>query len=317
MTEWRKVFSTGRNDGGPMILPAPAPVTLPAPPTNYFTAPIEQLHRASNPQPPFDLAYVDPFWKPDEQAEAGEPSIAKTTGEELPPVIEPAARDLASEVAQVCKPVVDYLAAYVVIEQPNADFERGYHNPFDTSSPASPESSPEAEGFEARKVDLAARFRTWSESLVEFLTAHRDWTVAELREQHAEAWQQARDEAAIVAGLLAEHNQASGDLRNSKMALSKARVAFQGHEAAKPDLDQLPSQADLDAWQADGLRLKAAWETADQAVAAALSQIQSLRLRHERERTKLLGLRKAEADLRARLSGQKMTAVGLEQEAEL
>ena len=128
--------------------------------------------------------------------------------------------------------------------------------------------------------------------------------------------QQARDEAAIVAGLLVEHNQASGDLRNSKMALSKARVAFQGHEAAEPDLNQLPSQADLDAWQAEGLRLKAAWETADQAVAAAFSQIQSVRLRHERERTKLLGLRKAEADLRARLSGQKMAAVGLEQDAE-
>ena len=315
-SHFKTVFSFGNDDGKPRRPLSSSPtIALPPPPSNFHTSQIEQLHRTAYPPPPItvpDYLYADPWSNPFAvPGEADQPANlqAGETDAEAPN-IEPAPRDFHAEVAELARPLTDYLTAFVVSEQPDDDFEAGYHNPLDTSKPPQPDPSPEAEGFEARKVDLAAQFRAWSESLAQFLREHCDWSIAQLREQHAAAWREARLQTAVVDGVMAEHSQTTSDLRNAKFSLSKARSAFQAHEAAKPDLDALPSQTDLDSWQAEGLRLKAAWEAADQTVSAVLNRLQDLSRRHERESNKLTALKKVEADLRARLGGREQKELG-------
>jgi len=284
---------------------------------------IERLHRANYPEPDLDLDFVPPHWTSQaEHAEAVETSApeatkdAATDAANLPPLIEPCERDLRAEVTELCQPILDYLSAFVIIEVPD-NFEDGYHKPMDTSKPPQPQPSPEAEEFKARKVDLAAQFGAWLESLVEFLTVHRAWTVAEFREQHAEAWRQAREQEAIVDGIVAEHDQSVSEMRKARAALGRANLLYRGHDTVKPNLDTLPSQADLDAWKAENSRLKMECDNADQTVNLELDRQHSLRLRHEQARIKLATLKKSESDLRAKISGQVIPVMGLEQEPEL
>lgn len=335
---WKTVFSFGGDRG----LPYPPSPSLPfapsvpvgsslpsvASPSNHFTSHLQRIDAKAFPPDPislpmpvvdFEAGYRNPFAVPElEPASETEQAAPEqtATAEAIPPVIEAPARDLASEVSELVSPVGDYLSEFTVSESPD-NFEAGYHDPLSTDRPPQPEQSLEAAGFEARRAGLLAGLQTWADALCQFLEDHREWSVAEFRIQHAEAWKAARDQDAIVNGLAAQGNQSTAEIRKLKATLSNARFVAQSHEAAKPDLDQLPSQADLGKWRAEDARLKATWSTAEQAVASALDRERALARNFERESRKRAALRQREAGLRAKLSGQAVPVMGLEQEPEL
>lgn len=285
---------------------------------NFEIAPLEKLHRASRPEPDFNLGYSMPFWQPDSETKSA-PEVAQTAttaASDEPPTITPLPRDLAAEVAELIGPVTDYLNGFEVSNRPD-DFERGYVNPLDTSKPAPPEQSPEAVAFEARKNDLLVALRSWSASLTQFLSEHRTWAISKLRAEYGAAWQAARTQINVVSLLVEQIDAAKAELRHLEAQRSQARLALNAHAAAKPVLSRLPSAADLAAWENEHTRLKTAWESADRAADGGLETLRRLLREHDRERRKEAELRKVEADVRTRLSGLKMTVTGLVQPAEL
>jgi hypothetical protein len=320
---WRPFFSTATGFSAPEPM---ASLTVP-PPSNFFRSSLERIHRSINPEPPvsipmpvvdFEAGYHNPFAVPEPASEstAEQATESAETDKQSPPVLSSPERDLAAEVSELVYPVGDYLGAFVVQEQPD-NFEAGYLDPLSTSTPASPEQSPEVAGFETRKATLLASLQTWADSLHQFLEDHRNWRLAELRKQHAAAWRTARDQDDIVRGLAAQANQAVGEIRRLKAELSKVRLLAQSHEAAEPNLDALPSQNDLDAWGVEDARLKAAWAQVDQAVASALDRQRTQGRDCERESRKRVALRQTEAELRGKLTGEAITATGLEEPPEL
>lgn len=327
---WRSIWRTGQPpltalptaaDSGSGLMPLPHV----APPTNHYVSPTERIYRQAFPPPPVrglvptappDSLYADPYSAPLAKPQIEATPTPVVEADPQPPVIQVPPRDLAEEVGELVQPVGDYLAEFIVTE-PVDDFARGYVNPLDTSKPALPEQSPEIAEFESRKAALLGELQVWADKLLAFIEAHRDWRVAELRQQHGAAWRAAREQDAVVDGLLAQSNQGTGELRNLKAALSKARFLSQSHEAAKPDLDRLPSQQAIDQWRDEDTRLKASWSVAEAAVNAALDGQRSLSRELERESRKQVALRQAEAGLRAKLSGEAVPLMGLESEPEL
>jgi hypothetical protein len=306
MTNWETRFSFG-DDAGLPRRPL-ASVTLPAPPANVL-APVpltERVHRMMNPAPrvelPFDEGYRNPAWQPP-KADEQQPAAVETSEEALPPVIPVPERDLGSEVSELLESTFKYLDQFAVVEKPD-DFERGYQNPLDTSRPAPQPKSDTEIGFETRKTALLDSLHAWADSFTHFLSDHRSWRTETIRNEYQEAWAACKQQDAIVAGIVAEGQQAVAEMRNLKQAQAKARLLAEGHVEAEPDLNDLPSQADLDRWRAENVRLKAAWKVADEAVSAEISRQRSLRLRYEREVIKRRALRQVERSLRLKLGGE-------------
>lgn len=286
---------------------------------NYQTAPLEKLHRTRNPSSelPAD-PWKNPFWLPSQEQPTASASegVKPISSDDLPPVITPIPRDLGAEVAELVGPISDYLSAFTVTTQPDT-FEDGYKNPLDTSKPASPEQSPEAVAFEARKNDLLVALRSWSASLTQFLSEVREWAIAELRAEHAAAWAAARTQINVVALLVEQIDAAKVELRHFEAERSQARLALNAQAAAQPRLSQLPSAADLATWETENERLQTAVDAAVRAADEGLEKLRRLLREHDGERRKEAELRKAEANVRTRLSGLKMTVTGLEQPAEV
>jgi len=303
---WETRFTFG--DSGLPRRPL-ASVTVPVPAQHvHGVALTERIHRALNPEPPvdlFELGYRTPL-----ATDFSKPAAVETAETEATaPVITPPERDLNGEVGELLESVFGYLNQFVVFEQPD-NFDEGYRDPLSTSKPPQPEKSREAVEFETRKSTLLSELRTWSGSLIQFLTDHRSWRTAELRQQHAEAWAVARTQDAVVAGIVAEGQQAAAEMRRLKVEQAKARLLAEAHVEAEPDLNDLPSQQALDQWRVTDERLKAAWKAADEAVSAELSRQRSLRLRYEREVIKRRALRQVEHDLRVKLGGEDVKDLG-------
>jgi hypothetical protein len=262
--------------------------------------------------PSFDAGYSDPFWRPEQPAEGeAETESVAVEMEPVPPQIIPPERDLRAEVSELLKPLTDYLTGFVVAEKPDL-VELAFSRPLATTelTTAAGPTLQEKE-FNSRKATLERELCEWSDRLTEFLTDHRSWSVATLRSQHATAWQQARDQKVVVDALAAEGLESNGKMRELNAAQSRARLAFQTHDVSPPDLDALPSQAQLDDWQTENERLRAVRDSADQAVAGEQERQRSLGRRFQTECAKLAALKRAEADLRARLSGEEIRDTGL------
>lgn len=306
-----------RSESG-LVRKAESPAASVAPATNFHVSQMERIHRAAFPQPAFDVGYIAPFWKPPKEEEQVEPesaAVESTATDEQPPVIVPPQRDLRAEVAELLRPAVEYLERFAVIEPPD-DFEAGYNNPLARPEPQS--KPPEAVEFEARKTALLADLRTWTDSLRQFLESHRSWMTAELQQQHASAWHKAREQKAVVQAIIREHDATVVEMRRLDAARSKARLLASSHGEVRPDMDALPSQADLDKWQLEDEQLQAAWKSAEAAIETLQEHRRNIGYRYERERIKLATLRKAEIVLRAKLSGQVIPPMGLQgEESEL
>jgi len=197
----------------------------------------------------------------------------------------------------------------VVVEAPD-NFDAGYQNPLSTEKLPQPEKSPEAVEYERRKRALLSELGTWSGSLVQFLTDHRSWRTSELQQQHGEAWRAARQQDAIVAGILAEGSQATANMRRLQEERSKAGLLVDASNESEPDFDSLTSQGDIEKWRAENVSLKAAWKVADEAVSAEISRQRQLRLRYEREVIKRRALRQVERSLRLKLGGEEVKDPG-------
>jgi hypothetical protein len=282
---------------------------------------LERISRHLFPEPPFDLGYRSPFWKPDAETEQKSETVTSTPPEaksaepvpDVAPVIVPRQRNLGAEVSGLLKSVTEYLAHFTIIEAAD-DFERGYFNPLDTSPPVTQPKSDEVVGFETQKAALEVELRAFSDRLTEFLAAHRDWRTAELQQQHAAAWRLAREQDLIVAGIEAEHGQAVSELRNLQAALGKVSLQLKAHGAAKPNLDALPSQNDINKWGVENAKLEAAWAVADKAVSAQREHQRDLTKRYQLAAKKKAELRQTESTLRAKLTGEVVWVTGLEKE---
>ena len=278
---------------------------------NFEQPQIEKLLDRANPRPPldvFELGYVAPFST--DFAKPAEPaSETKPETDAVPPVIEPPERDLAAEALELCAPVLDYLQEFVIVEPVNT-FELGYTNPLATDF-QKPAVSTEQKNFERRKAALLADLKAWADSLRGFLENHRNWRLAALRNEHAEAWRAVRSQKALVDRLADEGSQALGRKRQLITARSQSRVAFETHDAAKPHPDSVPSQGDLDRWQGENSRLKAAFVLDNQAVEAEMDRQRDLARKLAAEGTKLATLRARERKLRGKLSGREVNVMGL------
>jgi len=276
---------------------------------------IERLYDRTHPQPPFDLGYTRPFWTPEsEPQQATEPKLAET--EPLPPVIEPPQRDLRKETLELCAPVLAYLQEFTVV-QPLDLAELAFTNPLATTELQPPTPSAEQKEFETRKAALEADLRGFADRLAAFLTAHRDWRVVSLKKEYEAAWRAARAQHAVVAGIEAEASQALGQKRGLITARSASRVAFEAHDAKKPRPDSFPSRRDLEVWQAENTRLRAAWEKDNAAVEEESTRQRDLARQLAREGTTLSRLRARERKLRAQLGGEDLSGMGLTQPSEL
>jgi len=303
---WKTAFnigSTGRERRPVTALP------LPEPPSNNFRSDLQRIHAIAFPEQPFvpsvpafDLGYVAPFST--DTAKQDEP--VELSAEPEPPLLQPPMRDLAEEVSQLVSPVGDYVAAFTITE-PVDTFELAYSAPLSTAKPQSATNAEEEKKIKDRKAALLDGLQTWADSLCQFLEDHRAWHTTELQQQHAVAWQQAREQIAAVNLIRERHLSGVRRLFELRQELGKAKLAFDGHDGAKPDLAALPSQSDIDKWLQENEALRSALQRADEAVTACLDSQSGLRLRFERERAKLNALKKTEADLRARLSGEEMT----------
>lgn len=282
---------------------------------NIQTPMIEKLHRMRSSELPAD-PYRFPFWTPEQKPASKTDAEAATDAKVLPPVIEVPPRDLAAEVAELCEPISSYLDGFVIAEQPD-HFSDGYRNPLSTERYAQPEKSPEVAQFEARKTALLRDLGTWKNALRNFLADHRTWRTAELRAEYEIAWREAREQKAVVASLATQINEGGEELRHRKAELSTARSKVNAHAAAKPSLASLPTQTQIDVWQAKDTELRAACRAAEEAVDKALERQRDLLRESDREKAVLTKHLQHEADLRRRLGGDAVTLMGLRDEPEL
>ncbi len=308
MTEWKT------------ILPSVAP------PSNFAGPPlIERVHRAAFPQPAFDLGYIDPYWRPEAEAvsepakpEPQEPAAVESdTVSDLPPVVAPAPRDMQAEVARLMSPLAEYLDQFLIEEPGDDGFERGYHNPLDTSPPALPVASPEAEAFECRKADLSARLRAWSDQLRGFLEDHRQWSISMLTAQQEKAAAEVRAQIAVVERVVQEHNAQAAVFRSLRQERSKAHALLAACEAREPHLDNCPTRIEVARWAQEHRECTEVHEAAQSAEDVARAQLNRLVRKVTEEQTKLNSLASKEKALRARLSGEDDRELGLPKPTEL
>ena len=326
---WRTVFSLGDTEGKPMRVLAAH--HTPAITSNFQQAPIERLYRAAFPERAavpivdFEAGYRNPFAVPEPALEIEQASTeAPSTDEQLPPVIEPPSRDLGKEVCELVDPVTDYLSRFEVVDLSAFDERLSNLAPLATTELSllnderrAALAVPEVKEFDARKTALLAELHTWADSLHKFLDEHRSWRTESLRSEHGEVWKAAREQTAVVNGLAAEFRLSVGRSNKLKVTAGQARLLFEGHAESRPDLDQLPSQADLDAWEAEDARLKTFMEASARAVESEIEVQNGLRMQFQRESTKLSQLRQTERELRSKLSGEVTTVLGLNGGAEL
>jgi len=272
---------------------------------------IERLHRAANPQPSFELGYSHPLWTPPKAGEQAKPEAAVVESDAdaidaatLPPVVEPAPRDMQAEVRALLAGVFAYLDRFIVQEDSeDSSFEAGYRNPFDTSIPARPQPSPESLGFETRKTALLSELRKWSESLVEFLSDHRLWTIAALTLQQERAAAEVRTQIAVVKKAVEEHESLVAVFRALRLETSKAHTLLAACEAREPSLDNCPTRIEVARWAQEHSECSAVYEAAQSAEDVARAQLNRLSRMATEEQNKLRALVATEKALRARLSG--------------
>jgi hypothetical protein len=275
---------------------------------NFHVPTIERLHRAANPSPPlvdpFELGYVNPLAIPQPAEQTSSATAAS------PPQIQATPQNFDADLSEWVTQLIEYLD--FPITDPIEDFEKGYVNPLDQSRPEPLALSGEQEQLEERRAALLNELRLWSAKAREFLTDHRDWHTGKLQRQYAEAWHAARTQKAIVDGIAAEHEQSAANIRKLKAVLSQTKLLFLNH--TPPDRDALPSQADLDAWEAEHSVRRRNWEAADQAVTAEIDRQRQLALRHGREKLTYQRLKQTEHDLRIQIGGPETTVTGLASE---
>jgi hypothetical protein len=291
---------------------APAPVasvpSVPAP-SNFFTAPIEKLHRAAHPEPSFEDGYRFPFWQPERTPDAkpAEPESAKPAEQtetpdaatetqvdpaSLPPVIEaPAAKVTADEQAgKLLSPILNRLDGLAC----NSELEQ-------------------------RRFDLLIRIEEVRKSLATFFSDQREWLVSDLQRQQEEASEKCRQQKAVIASLEPGKAEAESAVRKASGQVSSCRTLLNRCDEEKPSDDRWPTRLEKAQWQAERDHLAAALEQAQTVEEQARADLRTVVARILGEQRKFNELADAELILRERLSGQPWFdhEVGLQRQPEV
>jgi hypothetical protein len=242
---------------------------------------IEKLHAAAFPeprpfiQPPFDLGYVDPFWRPSQPVEPEPGQSEAADADDLPPVILPPARDVAAEVRKTLKPLHDYLTQLEV--GPN---------------------------LEQQRSGLFAQLQAFSESLTGLLIENREWKIAQLTIEQTAAAEECRGLKQLLTTLGVALGECAANLRNVQNATGKARAALSACEESEPDLASWPTAKQIADWKAQCAVLTEALAVAERNEADVVAAGQAVRARVVAAQAKLAEASKAEEILRSKLSGK-------------
>jgi len=277
-------------------------------------------------QPSFDLGYSNPLWtppkaaKPAEQTDQGSNVDTLKDGispDELPPVISPPERDLAAEVRELLAPVTEYLSGFAVVEKRD-DFERGYSDPLGTSKPPAELPSAEQQQFEVGLEELRSQVRTLGDSLVKYLTHHRNWSIATLTAAHEEAVAAVEAQKAVLAEAEDEQRAQVALHRHAKEERGRSYALVAACEARKPD-QALSKRVAWWSWEYEHRRLTARLAHAQTEEEAARAEL-GRRARNVGEQKRKLATLNADArEKYAKLSGRETVdaATGLRRPAEV
>ena len=184
------------------------------------------LYRPSNmrvppplslPVAPFDAG---PLWKPEPV------SVEPAEPEPEPPEIATPVRDTRAEVRVLLSAALEYLMEFSIVEKVD-DFERGYRDPLNMAKPPQPVMPPEGEQFESQRQELLTCLETFAATFADFLTAHHDWRVKELREQYGQAWRECRKQRSLLDSLTNEHAEAGNHPNGLKLRAEQSPGAVE------------------------------------------------------------------------------------------
>ncbi len=231
----------------------------------------------------FELGYIAPFETNLPAAEtADESSEAETaTDANAPPIVSPPVRDMRALVSELLAPMWAHLDSL--------------------------EISKDDQELVQRRSDLLGKLRELGDTLGTFLSDHRQKLVGTLTAEWESAASACRAQREVVKTTQQKVDEYQAEIRKANAALSQARGKLNSTLEREPRLGQWPTAGERHRWIQQRDAAQAALTAADKAQTDVFQRDRELRRKLAEANQKLSELAKAEAVLRARLSGSPWT----------